>query len=272
MRAASSSSSGRFRAGRDPAGRGLLDRFPSARSAGAHPGECQTAAGRGRRARLEMAVHLSRSGRSPRSTSWSCPPDTPVSFRLTSATVMNSFFMPQLGSQIYAMGGMTTHLNLLADEAGRVFRASPPISAAMDFRTCASPSRRCRPATSTAGSQRRAAQGRRSMTPAMPHWRSRAATVPPATYPCGRRRSCSSAFIDLTTRQAPANARRRRRILFAAEAGGRLTMLGRLTWAAIPFNEPLPLITSAVVAIIVFCRARAHHRQGLVACICGANG
>jgi cytochrome o ubiquinol oxidase subunit 2 len=46
------------------------------------------------------------------------PAGTPVSFRLTSATVMNSFFIPQLGSQIYAMGGMTTHLNLLADVPG----------------------------------------------------------------------------------------------------------------------------------------------------------
>ena len=46
------------------------------------------------------------------------PTGTPVKFRLTSATVMNSFFVPQLGSQIYTMGGMTTHLNLLADEPG----------------------------------------------------------------------------------------------------------------------------------------------------------
>src|SRR5499433_578362 len=46
------------------------------------------------------------------------PAGTPVQFRLTSATVMNSFFVPQLGSQIYTMGGMTTHLNLLADEPG----------------------------------------------------------------------------------------------------------------------------------------------------------
>src|SRR6266481_6034185 len=38
------------------------------------------------------------------------PAGTPVEFRLTSATVMNSFFVPQLGSQIYTMGGMTTHL------------------------------------------------------------------------------------------------------------------------------------------------------------------
>jgi cytochrome o ubiquinol oxidase subunit 2 len=46
------------------------------------------------------------------------PAGTPVEFRLTSATVMNSFFVPQLGSQIYTMGGMTTHLNLLADKPG----------------------------------------------------------------------------------------------------------------------------------------------------------
>ena len=46
------------------------------------------------------------------------PAGTPVNFRLTSATVMNAFFVPQLGSQIYAMTGMTTHLNLLADKPG----------------------------------------------------------------------------------------------------------------------------------------------------------
>ena len=46
------------------------------------------------------------------------PVGTPVNFRLTSATVMNSFFVPQLGSQIYTMPGMTTHLNLLADRPG----------------------------------------------------------------------------------------------------------------------------------------------------------
>src|SRR5689334_18186081 len=46
------------------------------------------------------------------------PAGTPVEFRLTSATVMNSFFVPQLGSQVYAMGGMITHLHLLAGEPG----------------------------------------------------------------------------------------------------------------------------------------------------------
>jgi cytochrome o ubiquinol oxidase subunit II len=46
------------------------------------------------------------------------PVGRPVRFRLTSATVMNSFFIPQLGSQIYTMAGMVTQLNLRADDAG----------------------------------------------------------------------------------------------------------------------------------------------------------
>jgi cytochrome o ubiquinol oxidase subunit II len=46
------------------------------------------------------------------------PTGVPVEFVLTSATVMNSFFVPQLGSQIYTMPGMTTRLNLLAEHPG----------------------------------------------------------------------------------------------------------------------------------------------------------
>jgi cytochrome o ubiquinol oxidase subunit II len=46
------------------------------------------------------------------------PVGTPVEFMLTSASVMNSFFVPQLGSQIYTMPGMTTRLNLLAERTG----------------------------------------------------------------------------------------------------------------------------------------------------------
>src|SRR5580658_3295178 len=46
------------------------------------------------------------------------PVSTPLHFRLTSSSVMNSFFVPQLGSQIYAMAGMVTQLTLLADEEG----------------------------------------------------------------------------------------------------------------------------------------------------------
>jgi cytochrome o ubiquinol oxidase subunit 2 len=46
------------------------------------------------------------------------PVGTPVSLELTSSGVMNSFFVPQLGSQIYTMAGMVTRLNLQADDPG----------------------------------------------------------------------------------------------------------------------------------------------------------
>src|SRR5207302_276184 len=46
------------------------------------------------------------------------PVGTPVSFELTSSGVMNSFFVPQLGSQIYTMAGMVTRLELQADHPG----------------------------------------------------------------------------------------------------------------------------------------------------------
>jgi len=46
------------------------------------------------------------------------PVNTPLSFRITSASVMTSFFIPQLGSQMYAMAGMQTRLNLMANDTG----------------------------------------------------------------------------------------------------------------------------------------------------------
>lgn len=46
------------------------------------------------------------------------PVGVPLAFRVTSDSVMTSFFIPRLGSQIYAMAGMTTRLHLIADEAG----------------------------------------------------------------------------------------------------------------------------------------------------------
>ena len=46
------------------------------------------------------------------------PAGTPVSFRITSDTVWNTFWVPQMGSMIYAMPRMTTRLNLQADRLG----------------------------------------------------------------------------------------------------------------------------------------------------------
>lgn len=46
------------------------------------------------------------------------PTDVPINFRITSGSVMNSFFIPQLGGQIYAMSGMQTQLRLIANQPG----------------------------------------------------------------------------------------------------------------------------------------------------------
>ena len=46
------------------------------------------------------------------------PAGTPIHFALTSASVMNTFDVPQLGGMIYTMNGMATQLNLSADKPG----------------------------------------------------------------------------------------------------------------------------------------------------------
>jgi cytochrome o ubiquinol oxidase subunit 2 len=47
------------------------------------------------------------------------PADRPVHISITSDTVMQSLLIPQLAGQIYAMAGMTTQLNLMADSPGQ---------------------------------------------------------------------------------------------------------------------------------------------------------
>jgi cytochrome o ubiquinol oxidase subunit 2 len=47
------------------------------------------------------------------------PSGRPLSLKITSDTVMNSFVIPALGGQIYAMAGMQTRLHLLADKPGK---------------------------------------------------------------------------------------------------------------------------------------------------------
>ena len=49
------------------------------------------------------------------------PEDVPIKFQLTSDTAMNSFWVPQLGGQIYTMSGMAMTLFLQADEQGSYF-------------------------------------------------------------------------------------------------------------------------------------------------------
>ena len=71
------------------------------------------------------------------------PVGTPVQFLITSDSVMNSFFIPRLGGQIYAMAGMQTELNLQADEPGTYRGLDTQFSGAgfsgMHFETRATP-------------------------------------------------------------------------------------------------------------------------------------
>lgn len=56
------------------------------------------------------------------------PEKTPVNFTITSDAPMNSFWIPSLGSQIYAMSGMSTKLHLMADTVGDFKGSSANIS------------------------------------------------------------------------------------------------------------------------------------------------
>lgn len=56
------------------------------------------------------------------------PAKTPIAFEITSDAPMNSFWIPQLGGQIYAMPAMRTKLHLIANEPGTFRGASANIS------------------------------------------------------------------------------------------------------------------------------------------------
>lgn len=56
------------------------------------------------------------------------PEDTPVNFEITADAPMNSFWIPSLGGQVYAMTGMTTKLHLQADNIGSYNGSSANIS------------------------------------------------------------------------------------------------------------------------------------------------
>lgn len=56
------------------------------------------------------------------------PKDTPVNFTITSDAPMNSFWIPSLGGQVYAMSGMSTQLSLIADKTGEFKGSSANLS------------------------------------------------------------------------------------------------------------------------------------------------
>lgn len=66
------------------------------------------------------------------------PAGRPITFRITADAPMNSFWIPALGGQMYAMTGMITDLNLIANTPGEFSGSSANYSgegfASMDFK------------------------------------------------------------------------------------------------------------------------------------------
>lgn len=56
------------------------------------------------------------------------PEQTPLNFEITSDAPMNSFWIPQLGGQMYAMPGMNAKLHLIAHEIGSFVGSSANLS------------------------------------------------------------------------------------------------------------------------------------------------
>lgn len=69
------------------------------------------------------------------------PEKTPINFEITADAPMNAFWVPKLGSQVYAMSGMTTKLHLIANKTGQYQGSSANISgegfAHMNFKVIA---------------------------------------------------------------------------------------------------------------------------------------
>ncbi len=60
--------------------------------------------------------------------SFQIPVNTPINFQITSDAPMNSFWVPALGGQVYAMPGMSTQLHLMASKTGDYRGSSANIS------------------------------------------------------------------------------------------------------------------------------------------------
>ena len=119
------------------------------------------------------------------------PVDRPIRFHITSSSVMNSFYIPALAGQIYAMPGMETKLHAVITARANT-KASRPTIPATASRTCASPSTVWTRPASTAGSPACVRETRRWTATAIWNWKSPARRSPPCTSPawtgcCGTR-------------------------------------------------------------------------------------
>ena len=176
------------------------------------------------------------------------PVGVPLHLRITSATVLNVFFVPRLGSEIYAMNGMASQLNLQADEPG-VF---PGLAAHfsgdgfsdMNFEMHALPV-----ADFTAWTTATRASGPEldeAVLPDLATTNRECETLHLQRGP-GRLVRCHPAAKATARRRA---AHRTPRCL-CLTGQGEIDVFGKLTWQAIPFDQPIPLVTSAILIVVL---------------------
>jgi cytochrome o ubiquinol oxidase subunit 2 len=126
------------------------------------------------------------------------PAGAPVSFQLTSGSVMTAFFVPRLGSMIYTMNGMVTPLHLRADRpgiyAGEASHFSGDGFADMRFNADA-----LTPAAFSAWAARAKAAGPVLDDAAYRALSKQSANVAPTTY----RAIAPSLFADIATQRLP---------------------------------------------------------------------
>ncbi len=155
------------------------------------------------------------------------PVGTPVHFDLTSSGVMNSFFVPQLGSQIYTMAGMVTQLNLLADQPGTYAGMSANFSGGgfADMRFTVDAVR----------------------ADAFAHWVNESRGASPVLD--------AKSYADLakpSTAVSPFRFRAVEANLFNVHLGGwAMNLLGKLTLDAVPLHEPIIMGATGLVILLV---------------------
>jgi hypothetical protein len=171
------------------------------------------------------------------------PAGVPLHFTLTSASVLNTFFVPQLGSMIYTMHGMATEPVPACRRPRHDTTASRPISAATASPTCIS---RCE---RVGGPIRRLDHDDARGETAARHRRLHRARAPEAS---SGSRSCSAlSRPTCSTALSSRRFRRGRDPRSSTAARRRNDMWGKLSWAAIPLDEPLPLVSAAVVGLVL---------------------
>ena len=157
---------------------------------------------------------------------------------------MNVFFIPQLGSMIYTMNGMVTRLELRADEVGDYQGLSAHFSGDgfpdMLFDVHVVVADRFRQLGLQHRAQRQCAECRCLQEAVCSSNPCRRTSRPVgSTNPC-----CSTTSRPRNCRPGPGRA--------GSAPTRRPAMLGKLSWSAIPFDQPIPLVTGAIVLVVIF--------------------